>query len=538
MDGVSECRSNLNTLEVYSTRFCNCDYIYPNTIIRPIGKYKVNHRDFFKLVIENLIDNDCIIKAFIGDNPKRAFARFALMHSSSFPCEYCFAKATTFQLSDEKVEERKKQLYDQRLVIQERINSLNQQQEEQDEFTEEDLDEEKQTLISIFNGINDSLKDLVKKKHKLVWPASSMNGENRTKEKIIDITNLIEEQGEQNLDPLVKKGIVGKSPLLELEYFNFVIVIPCEYLHTMCLGVCKKLIILTFNVGIVRPRNTKRKLSNPAKFSSEMCKVKVFKELSRRARSLDFSVMKGQEFRNIMLFFFPIVVECIEPKQEERKVWLLFAFLMRACTVSTKEFQQIDLDLIRTTSEQLYKLYEKLFSELNCSYNTHVVFSHLLDIRAHGPLTLTSAFGFENFYGEMRQCFTPGTTSPLKQIMQSIMLKRSISLHNCKSPITFTSFDTALECNRYIYTYVNHNYHFYKIVSVGEDDEDFLCVEIEKIPQKFKETPTLKWGLVGVFKAGKESTEPKFIRKNDVKGKLIKVYDLLITCTNDILREK
>ena len=76
-------------------------------------------------------------------------------------------------------------------------------------------------------------------------------------------------------------------------------------MHSVCLGLVKRLLELTFNVGTNRKRQTTRKLSTPAQFDQLMASVQVPKEFSRRCRKLDISIMKAQEFRNLILFFFP-----------------------------------------------------------------------------------------------------------------------------------------------------------------------------------------------------------------------------------------
>ena len=327
------------------------------------------------------------------------------------------------------------------------------------------------------------------------------------------------------------------SPLLNLEYFDFVLDAPAEYLHSSCLGVVKRLVELTFSVGIIRPRKTKRKLTCPSKFNVLIIAILSPCEFSRRVRALDFSVWKGQEFRNLALFFFPIVIECLEPSTApEKKLWLYLAFILRACVLPKKEFQAVKLEDIEYCCVQYYKLYERLFGESNCTYNTHVVFSHILDIRRHGPLTETSAFGFESFYGEIRNAFTPGTVSPLKQIMEKIYLKRALSNHVCDPQITFKVKDTAMECNNLIYTYKHGEYKLYKIEEIHDDE--FTCKIINTSEIKYSQTPTLKWQSVGHFKEENMSVETVKVKPENIAGKVIRVKNVLLTCPINVLDEK
>ena len=45
-------------------------------------------------------------------------------------------------------------------------------------------------------------------------------------------------------------GIQGYSPLMDYPDFNFILGIPCEYLHHWCLGVGKRMVELTFKVNL------------------------------------------------------------------------------------------------------------------------------------------------------------------------------------------------------------------------------------------------------------------------------------------------
>ena len=528
-DGVSECRSNSNSMDVFSLRFQNCKTVYPHTIVRPLNKYKVKGKPYLEKFIKDVDENDCVIKAFVGDSLKRSDVRDSLGHSSSFACEYCFTKATSIEISNSEVE-KKKELKDQKKIIIDRIEKLQ---------SEEDIDEEQiMTLQLILDRLTDTLKNVSKTRKQLVWPSSSLNGEPRTKDKILAIIQNIEQDENSTMTKDEKKGIVGRSPLLNLDYFDYVLCVTAEYMHSMCIGVIKRLIELTFNVGIQRKRNTKRKLSPPSLFNDLMSKIKVVGDFSRRVRALDFAVLKAQEFRNIAIIFFPIVIECIEPSAEERKLWLYISYVMRACVLPTKEYQQINDNLVKELSEKFYKLYEKLFSAKNCSYNTHVVGGHLPEIRALGPLTLTSAFGFEHFYGEMRQSFAPSTISPLKQIMTKVLMKRALGHHSCQSSIKLSNKDTERECNSLIYTYIHKVYKFYQIVDFNEDEKLLNCKEILKSEYFFEETPNLDWAKVGLFQEEELQDQIVKIEKIFVAGKLIRVNNLLITCPNNVLLEK
>ena len=295
---------------------------------------------------------------------------------------------------------------------------------------------------------------------------------------------------------------------------------------------------LTFAVGENRTRMTNRRLTHPSVFNALIRSLKLFREFSRRVRELDFAVLKAQEMRNIILFLFPIIVQCIEPEAKERRLWLLLAFMLRSCIVPNAEYENISKPEIENACKQFYQLFEKLFSSKNCSYSVHIIASHLLLIRSQGPFTETSAFIFENFYGEMRKSFTPGTVSTLKQIMQKVYLKRSLSYHCCQKSIHYSPKDTPLEQNSLIYLYINGVYHMYKITTIDEDNSNiFHCNVQGNIEIEFEEATDLDWSKVGVFREGAIGNEDILINKKDIAGKVLRVASLLITCPRNVLNE-
>lgn len=518
-DGMTESLSSNVTLDVFSSRASNCQVVFPHRIIKPFQKTSINHKEQLNLFLMDIIEDCSQITTLIADNLKRATCKNSLNHASTFPCEYCFARGTRLQLDKTSVDAE-----NQIKLIQEKIASVsidNEHDMEQLNLLQEELETARKNLHT-------------NKRSRIVWPASSIDSEPRTVENVMTIVEKIAEKGK--LPPNEAKGIVGKSPLFIIPNFDFVRDAPTEYLHSVCLGVVKRMVELTFSVGEARKRVTKRKLSNPETFNLLIKGIKSPREFPRRIRDLDFGVYKGQEFRNLVLFFFPLVIQCIGKGEKERNLWLLLVYMIRSCILPNDEFKQIDLDILQKLCHDFYVLYEKIMGLQNCTYNTHVVSSHLIEMRYHGPLTLTSAFGFESFYGEIRNSFTPGTQSTLKQIFKKILIKRALGYHCCQNSIYFSAHETPLESNCLIYIYQDMTHKIFKIVEKNEDQ--FVCVRQGKYPAAFSELPNLEWGKVGIYKKGPISEEKVNIKREQICGKVLQVQNLLITCPNNVLREK
>ena len=496
LDGVQESKSSLVSLDTYSICFNGCRNIYPIRLLRPVNKSKFDEKEHLASVVNDINDNDILIHTAVFDRLKRNFAKCILSHSAYYACEYCECPAFLLTVKT----------------------------------TDKDKNERKTKKL-------------------LVWPCDTMNGKLRNVEDIRRIAERIETEGPLPRDEA--KGITGKSIFLDQPRFHYIKDMPCEYLHLVCLGLIKRLLENTFRVGENRDRETKRKLSDPQLFNILISAIQVPREMGRRCRNLDFSVFKAQEFRNVVLFFFVLVIKCIEPMYtDEIKMWYYVAFMIRACVLPNSEFRTLPDKVVTNACENFYRLYQKVYGKSNCSYSVHVVSSHLLLIRGTQPLTFRSAFKFESFFSEMKNLYVPGTKSTTKQVLQNCFMKRAVEYHACektifydveKSPVEGKQFIPGMENNSLIYiTDENNNHNFYKIVDINKNNADeFTCIKQGKFQFKTSLIPNLNWSQVGVYKLGPTSTEEHhLISRNDISGKALKVDNCLITCPLNVLQEK
>lgn len=546
LDGILESKSSSVSLDTYSLKFSNCRNIYPVTIIRPCERYKYDELKSLEKVLSDINENDIIIECCVMDKPKRSMAKCSKCASAKYPCEYCQNHAVPLVVnSNKKTAALIKSNYEIREeIISEEIQNLMQTQDSESE----EVANLKEQLASVKREKEAELKKTGRKQ--LTWPSSTMAaGNERTLENIQIIVNNIEDNPDiLKTDPDSCKGIKGKSPFLDQPHFNYIDDIVCEYMHLVCLGVVKRCIELTFRVGDTRERKTKRKLSNPQQYNDLIKLVQVAREFSHRCRILDFGVMKASDFRNIILFFFPILLECIDDEyKEEKKMWLHLTYMIRACVIPNNEYCKVNPNDVSQACKKFYKLYEKLFGPVNCTYSIHMVGAHLLKIRGNMPLTHRSAFKFENFFSEMRNMFQPGTVSSIKQILQNCYMKRLLEHHKCekstffkpeKQPKPGVKFNPPKENNHSIYvTNENETLSMYSIHEIIDEDR-FLCKIQGKFKFKSNLTPEYNWSAVGVYKVGPISDETKIIHRNEISGKVLKVNGYLITCPNNVLHEQ
>ena len=555
LDGVQEAKSSNCTTDAYSIKFNKCRNVYPLLLIKPHNREKYNEQTLLRTVLDDINSSDTIVlDDVICDNPKRSIVRNALCHSSRYACEYCESAGVSY-VSDEVKKQVATNL--QRLSVQkgdilEKIAAL-----EQSPGTSAQKDNDDRQIV-LFRDLYHTLetqeaeeKKKLRKQH-IVWPSNTSDGRLRTINTIRNICTAIatgrntDEESEE-LSPADRLGIVGTSVFLYQPRFNMINNLPVEYMHSVCLGVVRRLLELTFRVGERRQSRSKMTLSLPSQFNSLISAVRVPREFSRRCRNLDLAVMKAQEQRNLLLFFFPLVLQCIDDIYEaEKKVWLLLAYMIRACVLPNNEYACIDENDVALCSAMFYELYESTFGPKQCTYSIHVVASHLLQIRGNQPLTFKSAFKYESLYSEMKNCYQPGTTSTLKQILRNLIMKRLVEFHVCQASL-FLKPDKvgnddepvkqSKECNDLIYLFKDEKYFMYKVMNVNDDDT-VTCVEQKFYNVYFQLTPNLSWKDVGVFRIGPRGSTECCLPISTIDGKVIRVGTYFITCATNVLLEK
>lgn len=235
LDGVQESRSTSISLDVFSIKMKKCRNIYPLKIIRPINKFPISYRPHLKNILDSLKEFNTLLDAFIADNPKRSIVRECLCHSSNFACEYCTSKAVQYL---HKLSEDREKMELEIKKIEERIKKMMEMPGSSSAIQQRE--EQIKALREIIRELRKKNAQNCKKQSHPVWPESTSKGEPRTKEGILSIVEAIEQHGRTQLAADEVKGVVGRSLLLEIEYFDFVLQVPVEYMHVGCLGVIKR----------------------------------------------------------------------------------------------------------------------------------------------------------------------------------------------------------------------------------------------------------------------------------------------------------
>jgi len=187
---------------------------------------------------------------------------------------------------------------------------------------------------------------------------------------------------------------IGETILNNIPNFKPVTDVPLDYMHLVCLGVVKKLILL-WHIG---PNSVK--LSNRMKqiISDALISLRntVPSEYHRRPRSLkDFRLWKATEFRQFLLYTGPVVL-----KNTLRKdVFLNFLSLHVAMTILASPVLSKhvgNIDYAQSLLEYFVNTFTQIYGEQYVSHNIHNLLHICADVKKYGPLDEFSAFPFEN----------------------------------------------------------------------------------------------------------------------------------------------
>ncbi|XP_076299692.1 uncharacterized protein LOC143218425 [Lasioglossum baleicum] len=185
----------------------------------------------------------------------------------------------------------------------------------------------------------------------------------------------------------------GTSILERIPNFDMIKSFPLDYMHLICCGVMKKLLV---NLWCCGKPSTKICYSQFSIISNLLLSLRkcIPLEFNRKPRGLnELKRWKATEFRQFLLYTGPVVLL----KNISRDKYENFLSLHVAVTIlsNSKYF-----DAIEYASQLLnyfVKTFKILYGDHNVSHNVHNLVHLTEDVKHHGPLDNFSAYIFENF---------------------------------------------------------------------------------------------------------------------------------------------
>ncbi len=226
----------------------------------------------------------------------------------------------------------------------------------------------------------------------------------------------------------------GESPLERLN-IDMVYGFGLDYMHLVCQGVMKRLLLLWRGRRKTKSSRKQRKSSKTTNKSKDLAhrlpaeqqeiinkRISAARdffpvEFQRKGRSLDdIEVWKAVEYRHFLLYSGPIIMRNMLTK-EKYDHFLYFHVAIRLLTSSsTQEVIEYADKMLKYFVDQFGKIY----GSHHLVYNVHSL-SHLANECKFqkGPLDSFCAFPFENYLGQLKNLLR-GTRKPLAQLKKRL----------------------------------------------------------------------------------------------------------------------
>lgn len=344
------------------------------------------------------------------------------------------------------------------------------------------------------------------------FPCSTMGKKLRTNKRWRKQVKQRHATGEDNI-----KGIMGKSPLLNLKKFHIIKDSPSDSLHRDHLGVTRATWKIVTNIkkgSEVRFRNVKKFTKD---VNAAYCRVRLPSEYSRTSRPVDAVLFKGNEWKSLMFTAFPALLKASKKyhNRDVARIFAVYAFLLRVYASPPHVYKAMKKPWLRRLHKEFYQLYEKAFGKSSCAFNIHS-FYHMDIARKSGRLPETSTEQFEALYAMVLQSYCKSATAIGKQFMEKMYLRylRHTEDH-CERKLKFNIHRKHEKVDDSLV--VDENWNFFKVLHVQGDN-----VRVVKIVTKKWKCPNhhdLPFHKVGVFKFVKLDNTEMTICKDMFTGK-------------------
>lgn len=218
---------------------------------------------------------------------------------------------------------------------------------------------------------------------------------------------------------------VGNVSLIStLPSFDVVNNFSLDYMHLVCLGVVRKLILLWIK-GPVSIRYPSWKIREISKHL-ENIKVNIPCEFARKPRKLEeVNRWKATEFRMFLLYVGTTVTKNVLTVEHWKHFFGLSVAMILLLSPDHAKF----INIARKLLDNFVKNFENIYGSHLISHNVHGLTHICDDYEKFGPLDNCSAFPFENFMGSLKKMLRK-PDKPLQQIV-----KRYNEICNLKTKI-------------------------------------------------------------------------------------------------------
>lgn len=258
------------------------------------------------------------------------------------------------------------------------------------------------------------------KNHGAYWACErcTVRGERVERRTIYPIDGTVDERTDDSFrNQTNAEHHTGFSPLLDITPpINLVVSFVIDFMHLLCLGVMKKLLMywLKSRLSVRLSYTSKAVLSQ---FLIQM-QHQIPCDFQRTTRTLaDISYFKATEFKFILLYAGPIIFRKVLPKN----VFKHFLLLHVACRILCSKTKALtECQNAKSLLQKFVALMPRFYGKASLVGNVHNLI-HLADDVYHMGLPLSSitAFPFENALGKIKHLLRSGNR-PLAQICRRL----------------------------------------------------------------------------------------------------------------------
>jgi len=215
------------------------------------------------------------------------------------------------------------------------------------------------------------------------------------------------------------------SKLVELSNFDSVLSFSLDYMHLVCLGVMKKLLILWVSKGPLNVRVRSAKLNDLSKSLLHL-NLYITSDFVRKNRVLqELSRWKATELRLFLLYTGPIVLKNIINQACYNN---FMALNIAMIILLSPNFNNL-IDYARKLLDFFVKSFQDIYGAHFLSHNVHGLLHLCDDYEQYGPLDNCSTFAFENYMKELKS-FVRKHDKPLQQVINRYNEKFSANMIN------------------------------------------------------------------------------------------------------------
>lgn len=192
------------------------------------------------------------------------------------------------------------------------------------------------------------------------------------------------------------------SPFLKLD-IDMISQFPLDCLHTVYLGVTKKIVNIMIHGGDRKNKRGKLKSHDVQRISDRLMQVAQYQpsEFQRKCRPLNHaSHFKGAEYRSLILYILPIVTKNILPIDEYHTILVLHVSLT---ILSDPVLCVSHASVAQSLLEEFVRLFGEVYGADHLVYNVHSLLHIVDDVKMYGPIDSYSAFPFESFMYKVKR---------------------------------------------------------------------------------------------------------------------------------------